>query len=140
MEVLFDYIYTLNWFTVVVAASVGMLINAAWYSDVLFGKQWMKAVGLKKKDTEKPGVDVALIIAFITIIISTAALSVLVSVLDVTGALSGLLLGTLVGFGFIVTNNGMHSLYEQRKFSTFAITAVGDLLTFAAIGAILAVW
>jgi hypothetical protein len=140
MEVLLDYIYNLNWFAVVTAAAAGMLVSAAWYSDKLFGKTWMKAVGLKKKDTEKPGVTLALVISFITLLVSSAALAVLVDVLMVTGALNGVLLGVLVGFGFMVMNSGMHKLYEQRPFTLFAITAVGDLLTLAAIGAILAVW
>lgn len=140
MDVLFDYMYQINWFAVVVAACVGMLISAAWYSDVLFGKSWMKAIGLKKKDTEKPGVDVALVISLITLLITSAAVAVLIDVLKISGAWNGLLFGILVGFGFLVTNNGMHKLYEQRPFALFAITAVGDILTLAAIGVILAVW
>lgn len=140
MEVLLDYVYDLNWLAVIVAAAVGMAVNAAWYSDYLFAKPWMKAVGIKKKDAAKPGAEVALIIAFITLLITTAATAVLVDVLAVNGALQGTLLGVLVGFGFLVTNSGMHKLFERRPFSLFAISAVGDILTLAAIGAILAVW
>lgn len=140
MDVLFDYIYEINWFAVMIAACVGMLISAVWYSDTLFGKTWMKAIGLKKKDVEKPGVDLALVISLITLLITSAAVAVLVDVLKITGAWNGLLLGILVGFGFLVTNNGMHKLYEQRPFALFAITAVGDILTLAAIGVILAIW
>lgn len=140
MEVLLDYVYELNWITVIVAACVGMLINAAWYSDSLFGKQWRKSVKLKKSDTEKDGVSVTLLISLMTLIISAAALGVLVMVLDLSGAVSGLLLGTLVASGFVITNNGMHKLYEQRPFALYAITAVGDILTLAAMGAILATW
>lgn len=140
MEVLLDYVYELNWITVVVAACVGMLVNAAWYSDALFGKPWRKAVKLKKADTEKDGVSVALFISLMTLVITSAALGVLVMVMDLSGAVSGLLLGTLVAAGFVITNNGMHKLYEQRPFAHYAITAVGDILTLAAMGAILAVW
>lgn len=140
MDVLLDYIYELNWITVVVAACVGMLVNAAWYSDILFGKTWLKAVKLKKKDTEKPAVSVGLVIALFTLVITSAALGVLVSVLKLSGALDGVLLGVLVATGFLVTNSGMHKLYEQRPFTLFAVTAVGDILTLAAMGAILATW
>ncbi len=140
MEILFDYIYQINWFAVVVAAAVAMLINAAWYSPGLFGREFLKSAGLKKKDTTKPGVDVALVISFITLVITTAALAVLLDVLELRGAYNGMLLGVLVGFAFLVMNNGMHKLYEQRPFTLFIVTAVGDLLTMAAIGAILAVW
>jgi hypothetical protein len=140
MQVLLDYIYELNWVAVVVAACIGMLINAVWYSDYLFGKVWMKSAGLKKKDLEKDGVDVALIISFMTIIVTAAALGVLTMVLKLDSAVSGAFLGGLVGFAFLAMNNGMHKLYEQRPFALFAVTAVGDILTMTAIGAILAVW
>ena len=140
MEILLDYVYELNWLTVLVAACVGILVNAAWYSDTLFGKQWLKAVKLKKKDTEKSEVNVGLVISLFTLIISAAALGVLLSVLNVEGAVNGVLLGVLVATGFIITTSGMHKLYEQRPFTHYAITAVGDILTFAAMGAILAVW
>lgn len=140
MNLVLEYIYNLNWLAVIVAASAGMLINAAWYSDKLFAKIWMKSVGLRKKDTEKPGITLSLIISFLTLIITAAALAVLTSALEISGALNGVLFGVLVGFGFVVMNSGMHKLFEQRPFTHFVITAVGDLLTLAAIGAILAVW
>lgn len=140
MQLLLDYIYNLNWFTVVIAASAGMLVNAAWYSESLFGKVWLKSVGLKKKDTNKPGVNLALLISLLTLIITAAATAVLIDALRISGALNGVLFGVLVGFGFLVTNSGMHKLYEQRPFAHFAITAVGDILTLAAMGVILSVW
>lgn len=139
MDILLDYIYQLNWVAVLVAASVGVLINAVWYSDKLFGKVWRKATHLKKKDIQKPEVNITLAIVLLTVFISSAATAVLVDVLRVNGALNGLLFGLLIGFGFMLTNNGMHKLYEQRPFALFAITAVGDLLTMAAIGVILAI-
>jgi hypothetical protein len=140
MDVLFDYIYELNWVTVVVATCVGMLINATWYSDMLFGKTWLKSVNLKKKDLQKDGADLALVISFLTMLIFSASIGVLVLVLKLDSAISGLLLGVLVGFGFLATNSGMHRLNEQRHFASYAITAVGDILTAGAIGAILAIW
>lgn len=140
MNILFDYIYQINWFAVVVAACVGMLVGAGWYSDKLFGKVWKKSTGLKKKDIDQPGMDVALIIILVTLIISSATMAVLMDVLKIHGGWNGLLFGILAGFGFLVTNNGMHKLYEQRPFALFAVTAVGDILTLATIGVILAIW
>lgn len=140
MDILLDYVYELNWLTVIVAACVGMLIGAAWYSDSLFGKPWLKATKLSKKDTEKPAVSVGLAIALFTLLLTAAAMGVLIAVLQLTSAQDGVLFGVLVATGFLVTNNGMHKLFEQRPFTLFAITAVGDILTLSAMGAILAVW
>jgi len=140
MQVLFDYIYQLNWFAVVAAAFVGFMVNAAWYSDRLFGKEWKKSIKLKRKDDTKPGFELALVISFILTIITSAGVGVLIDVLHVDGAFNGVLIGVLVAFAFIVTTTGMHELFERRPFAHFAITSVGNILTLAAIGAILAVW
>ncbi len=138
MKILFDYIYQLNWVAVLVAASVGVLINAVWYSDELFGKVWRKATHLKKKDIQRPEVNVTLFIIFFLFFISSAATAILIDVLHINGAWNGLLIGLLAGFGFMLTNNGIHKLYEQKPFTLFVVTAVGDLLTMGAIGVILA--
>lgn len=140
MDVLLDYVYELNWLTVIVAACIGMLVNAAWYSESLFGKPWLKAVKLKKSDVEKPAVSVGLFISLLLMVIVAAAIGVLLEVLAVSGAHNGVLLGVLVATAFVVTFNGIHKLNEQRPFTLFAITAVGDILTLAAMGAILATW
>ncbi len=140
MQVLFDYIYELNWIAIVIATAAGFAVNAAWYSDTLFGKQWKKSIGLKKKDEKKPGFELILVLSFITTLITSAGLAVLIDVLNVSGALNGVLLGVLVAFAFIVTTCGMHELFERRPFTHFAVTSVGNILTLAAIGAILAVW
>ena len=138
MKILFDYIYQLNWVAILVASSVGVLINAVWYSDELFGKVWRKATHLKKKDIQRPEVNVTLFIIFFLFFISSAAIAILIDVLHISGAWNGLLIGLLAGFGFMLTNNGIHKLYEQRPFTLFVVTAVGDLLTMGAIGVILA--
>lgn len=138
MKILFDYIYQLNWVAILVASSVGVLINAVWYSDELFGKVWRKATHLKKKDIQRPEVNVTLFIIFFLFFISSAAIAILIDVLHISGAWNGLLIGLLAGFGFMLTNNGIHKLYEQKPFTLFVVTAVGDLLTMGAIGVILA--
>lgn len=137
MDLLFDYLFQINWFAVVVAACLGMLVNAVWYSEALFSKVWLKSAGLKKKDTNNPGVELGLVISLILLLITSAAMAVLMDALKITGGWAGLLFGILVAGGFTLTNNGINKINEQRPFALFAITAVGDILTLAVIGVIL---
>ena len=44
-------ILNLNWVAIFAAAIAGMLIGVAWYSPLLFGKAWLKALG---KTSEEP--------------------------------------------------------------------------------------
>jgi hypothetical protein len=43
---------SVSWTAIFLATLAAMVIGWLWYGP-LFGKQWMKAVGLKKKDVEK---------------------------------------------------------------------------------------
>lgn len=141
MDVLIDYLEQLNWGAVLLAAAANFAINAVWYSKLALGKPWMKAVGLKEKDlANKSKMNVVLLTAVITVLITTTALAVLLDVLKVSGFMDGAVLGTLVAAGFLVTNSGMHKLFEKRPSTHFLITAVGDVVALAVTGGVLALF
>ncbi len=141
MDVLMDYIEQLNWAAVLLASAACFAVNAVWYSKLALGKPWQKAVGLKDKDLkDNKNMNVVLLTAAITIVISTTALAVLVDVLHLSGFTNGAMLGALVAGGFLVTNNGMHKLFEKRSSTHFLITAVGDVVALAVTGGVLALF
>lgn len=138
METLMDYINELNWIAVLVATMAGFIVSAIWYS-VLFGKPWQKAAGLKDKDVKNAG-SKPLVLGFVTLFITAAAMGVLLPVLALTTALQGASFGILAGLAFIATNKAMTMTFEQRSPTLFWINVGGDTITLAVIGAVLAVW
>lgn len=39
---------TLNWWAILIAAVINMVLGMIWYSPALFGKSWMKLMGIKE--------------------------------------------------------------------------------------------
>ncbi|MFA9201967.1 MAG: DUF1761 domain-containing protein [Candidatus Nanopelagicaceae bacterium] len=100
MQVLLDYINELNWLAVVVASMAAFASGAVWYAEPVFGKIWMKMVGLTRKDTEKANMPKTMGLSFLATIVSAMAIGVLVQVLDLSTALQGASLGIMVAVGW----------------------------------------
>lgn len=96
MEALVDYIQELNVLAVLVAAMAAFISGAVWYAEPVFGKQWMKEVGLTKKDTEKGNMPKVMGLSFASIAVTAAAIGVLVQPLALTSALQGASFGVLL--------------------------------------------
>ena len=43
-------ILNLDWLAILVAAIAGMLIGVAWYSPLLFGEAWLRALARRRPD------------------------------------------------------------------------------------------
>ncbi len=117
----------------VLAASVlGMAIGAVWYSPILFANPWMEALGKKPEEMGDPMKAMA---AMPFNVIATAfVIAFLMSALSLSGALSGIILGTLVWAGFALTSHVNLFLFEGRKTSLFLIN-IGHLwVTYVLMG------
>jgi hypothetical protein len=140
MQVLMDYINELNWIAVLVASLAAFASGAIWYSEAVFGKAWMKAVGLTRKDTEKANMPQTMGLSFVATIISAVSIGVLVQVLDLTTALQGASFGIMVAVGILSTNKLMMAQFEMRSIGYSVLTLGGDVVALGIMGAILAVW
>lgn len=140
MQSLIDYINELNWLAVLVASMASFAVGAVWYSDAVFGKTWMKAVGLTKKDTEKANMPKVMGLSFVSTIITAVSIGVLVQPLALTTALQGASFGVLLAVGLLAANKLMMDLFEQRPMNYWWIALGGDAVALGVMGAILAVW
>lgn len=140
MQVLMDYINELNWLAVLLAAFAAFASGAIWYAEPVFGKTWMKMVGLTRKDTEKGNMPRTMGLSFVATIVSAMALGVLVQVLDLSTALQGASLGIMVAVGILATNKLMMAQFEMRPLGYSVLTLGGDVVALGIMGAILAVW
>lgn len=140
MEALVDYIQELNVLAVLVAAMAAFISGAVWYAEPVFGKQWMKEVGLTKKDTEKGNMPKVMGLSFASIAVTAAAIGVLVQPLALTSALQGASFGVLLSVSLVGMNKLMQSQFEQRSGAYWVLVLGADALAFGVMGAILAVW
>ena len=140
MEVFVDYLGELNWFAVIVAAFVAFITGAIWYADGLFGKRWKKEVKLTDNKIKQANMSRLFVVSFLTIVVTAIAIGVLVQVLVLTTALQGALFGVMLAIGVLGANKLMQVEFEQRSNVYWYIVLGADIVAFAAMGAILAVW
>lgn len=135
---------SINYVAVLVCAVLSMIIGAIWYSPILFGNMWMKAVGidptkLDKKKQMSEGMKV-MGIHFVFLLISMFVLAHFAKYSGATDLVSGLTLGFWVWLGFLVTSLYPAYSYENRSLVSYGLLLGYDLVCFLISGAILAMW
>lgn len=140
MEVLLDYVSELNWLAVVVVTLLAFGVGAAWYSQGLFGKPWMKSIGLKEKDARNANMVRPILLTLVGTFVTVAAMGVLVQVLELNTVWQGATFGILVALALLAPNKVMQAQFELRPLAYNVITSAADVVTFGVMGAVLAVW
>jgi hypothetical protein len=136
--------FPINWWAVIVAAILRMVIGTVWYSPVAFGKRWQALTGITQ-DKMMAGLPRAIITDLIlSLIMAFVLLHAVHYGLEAAGQLGNLWLGALVGFlnwlGFVFTIFVGLWAYESRGMRLTAINAGFNLIAMVLMGAILAGW
>src|SRR5688572_21776730 len=92
-----------NWLAVIVAALASFAVGGLWYSNILFAKPWMAAVGKTEEELRGASSPLPYVVAFVATAISAIVLSMVSDWAGVDDVVSGALLGLAVGIGLIAT-------------------------------------
>ena len=118
---------SLNWISILVAAIAYVVIGAIWYSPSVFGKAWMKSMGMDMKSMKKTDMSMnKMIVKYIWVLVAGFILALILSILihvlgtDLTTALQ---IGLLVWVGFVATEKLGSVLWEGRHFNYYVITS-----------------
>lgn len=132
----------IHWWAVIVAVLINMVLGALWYSPVLFGKKWMKLVGLS--ETDAPEMKKMAPKAYLGSALGSIVLALVLSFfVDWYGALiwtQGVFVAFLAWVGFVVPTSLNTILYENRSKGVFYINMGYYLVSFILMGIVLAVW
>jgi hypothetical protein len=129
----------INYLAVIAAAFVNMAVGFVWYSLKVFGKDWMKEVGLSAKDIGNgPGVGYA--ITMLGALLQAYVLAHAVDYVSADTLAEGLLTGLWLGVGLVATSIAANYIFAQRSRKLFFIDAGYFVTTLALNGILLAVW
>ncbi len=85
---------------IVVAAIVGMVLGALWYSPLMFGNKWMKAIG--KTQDQLGNHTMAMVLSIIASLLTAVAIAMLHQAVGIGSVMEavhiGLILGLLIIF------------------------------------------
>ncbi|MBI2678223.1 MAG: DUF1761 domain-containing protein [Candidatus Koribacter versatilis] len=133
----------INWLAVLAGGVVCMVIGFLWYSPALFARPWMAASGYDindkaKMDEMKKSMGKTYSLAFLAALLQAAMLAKILAVTGVWGALYGMKIAFGVWLGFVMTVQLTGALFGNQKMKLFAINTGYQLVSYLAMGALLA--
>ena len=116
-----------------------MVLGAVWYGP-LFGKTWMKGVGLTTSDIENRPMVPSYLVAILNSFLMAFVLANVVSWTGVMGVIGGMFVGFFMWLGFTGFSFGVNHAFEGRSTQLWAINSGLYLVGLVVMGAIMAVW
>jgi hypothetical protein len=110
---------------VLIAAIASFVVGTVWYSPALFGKKWMKLMGMKESDMKNAKKEMGGMMVM-TLILSVVTAFVLAHILKYVGAVTymdALFVAFMVWLGFYATSLYMGVLYEKKSMEWWFIIA-----------------
>lgn len=129
----------INLVGVVLGAISNMIIGAIWYSPMVFGKTWMKLVGISQKeiDSGKKQMSKTYSMAFVGALITAYILAVILDLVGATTILEGLQIGFLIWLGFVATTTLSTVLFENKKTDLYLLNNGYNLVSTLVMSVIL---
>lgn len=132
---------TINYWAVLVAAVVNMVIGYLWYGPV-FGKIWVKLMGFtpeKMEEMKKKPMGKSYAIMFVSSLVMAYVLAHFVVVWSVSDIYGGLQVAFWVWLGFIATVMTGSVLWEGKSWQLYILNVAYYLVSLSVMAKIL-VW
>lgn len=133
----------INWLAVVAASLVGFAIGFVWYGP-LFGKRWMKSVGMTEEDAQKGNTSKIFGVSFVFQFIMALCLAIFFygdpASADMINGSNGAFYGFLTGFGWVAMAIGVNALNELKSWSYIFINGGFWIVVITLMGLILGAW
>ncbi len=131
--------FPINWWALLAAVVVRMVLGGLWYSPMLFLRPWMELTGRSHADMNSR-MPMLLLADLIGSVVMAFVLVHAVHYAGATGWAQGAAVGFFNWLGFVATVTLGITLYERKPFALFVITNGWQLISLLAMGAILAAW
>ena len=127
----------INWLAVLAATVAHQVIGFLWYGPI-FGKMWMRAVGLTEEQVGSGASSIA--IASLAALVMSAAFALLLTIGTGVTLVTGVIWGLVLAIGFVVTTTVINGVFERRNWTVIGLFAAYETVTLAVMGAILGAW
>ena len=133
---------TINYLAVLVCGGVHQVLGALWYSPLLFGRPWLKAMGKNEEEikAQKPPNWIGYLVSFAGALITAFVLAHVLEAFQATSVTAGLQGGFWVWLGFVIMGGLGSVLFEGRRFALYALYNAYFLVSLLLMGIILTVW
>lgn len=129
----------INWVAVVIAAVASMVIGFVWYGP-LFGKPWIKLMGMSKSDIKRAK-SAGMSLQYGVSLIGSLAMAFVLSYFLLFMGTNSLVTAAMVGFwawlGFVAPIQMTEVLFGGKSLPLFLINTGYQLVNLVAMGAII---
>jgi hypothetical protein len=131
----------INFLAVAVSAVIYWILGGVWYAAV-FTKSYQAALNFSEAEKARATKEFpkALAAHFVSGLISSLIIAMLVKGLGVSSLMGGMGYGLLLWLAFAFTTNLNYLMFERRPASLFYINNGFFLLAFVVIGGVLSAW
>jgi len=135
-------VMNVHFLAVLLVTVISMAIGWLWYSPVLFGKVWLKALGKTPADMAamNKGSAMPLVLELLATFVKMYALAVFISSTSTTTAGGGVLVALWLWLGVVVTTNLSVVTFEGRSKGAYLVGIACQLVSLVIAGMVLAVW
>ena len=127
----------LNWWAILAATGAAFVLGGLWYGP-MFGQAWLKALGKTEADLQPS--PTPFVISFFTALLSCVVLAAIMKGLALNTLGGGLLIGGLVGVGFIAASMASDSAFCRSGMPLFLIQSGYRVLYSILMGGVLGAW
>lgn len=128
----------INWWAVVIAAIINILLGSLWYSKGWFGKDWTKYTGRRLEQMGSGGT--GYVVASIAALIQSWILAHFVVYAGSANFWKGMVTGFWLWVGFIAVYAAVNVVFEGRSWALWRINAGCYLAILLITGGLLASW
>lgn len=130
----------INYWAVIVAWLISIIIGGFWYSPAGFGKKWSKMSGVDMMKTPKAETARAIRFVAISCVFQVFALAVVLHSLDVQTVWQGIQASLFLWFSFVAITTIGNTLYQRQTLGFWWLNASYFLVVMAINGVLFAAW
>lgn len=123
-----------DFFTVLIAAVLNMVIMFLWYSKWLFGPTWLK---LSKTKEMGSGEKVNFLYSFLIALVIAYFIAFFECFMGVTSVSDGMFVGFCLWLGFVATTQIGTVIWSKNPFKVFLLDTGAKLLSFLVMGGVI---
>ena len=130
----------LNYWAIIVASLVNVVVGTFWYSPIGFGKIWTSITGIDMMKMPKNQANTAIVLVALGAIVQTAVLAVTLNTMKISGLGNALVTGVVLWAGFVAATALGDTLYARRGWKLWCLNSSFFLLVLAINSVILTTW
>src|SRR3989338_3739619 len=129
----------LNYLALLACGVAAMVIGYLWYGMMMFGKTWMKEVGITQTDAKDgmKNMPKTYGLMFVGALVQAYVLSVFIGLADAVDYVAAAQVAFWAWLGFVVTIRLSDVLFEKKSTTLFGINVGYTLITMIVMSAIL---